>query len=762
MAKRHPFRAFNGGEITPSLYSRAELAPFQTGVAVCRNYQVLPTGALENRPGTEYVLETKDSSKASRLIDFEYSAEQTIMLEVGDQYIRFHTDGATIVETAVAISAITQASPGVFTTATHGYSIGEWVFLTGIVGPDELNNRFFIVNTVPTTETLTLTKLDGTVLDTTSLTAYASGGTMARVYEIATPYLEADLFALHYTQDNDVMTFTHPSYQQRELARIGGTNWTLTTLAFTAGISPPTGLAMVASGGGPTDYFYKVTAIGESELEESIASAAVNDVNDLSIIGRTNRLTWNAVTGALRYKIYGTSNEGVYGYMGETEGLSFIDNNILPDQTRTPPVARDPLVGAGNYPAAVEYFDQRRIFAGTENDPQTLFATRIGLDSSFHYSIPSRDDDSIIVKLKARKVHQIRHLVPLEDLIVLTSSGAFKVDSASSDSVITPTTIRAKPNEHIGCNNVQPVLTKASAFYVQALGSNIRQINYEFSANSYISKDQSILARHLFKNYTISDMAYSRGPESVVWAVRSDGMLLGQTFLPEHQVEGWHRHDTEEAAGFFESVAVKQEGEEDVPYFVVRRVINGRTVRLIERLRSRNFAVTDDAFFVDCGKTYSGTATTTISNLHHLEGKTVSILGDGAVLPRQLVTDGEITLPVAVTKAQVGLRITAQIQTLPLIMSLDLSNFGDMVNINRVLLRVNESSSILVGPTLNKLREQKIRTTEVYGAEPDLKTGILATRVDGDWDEEGQIWIQQTNPLPSTVVAMLLEPVIAD
>lgn len=764
--RRYPFRAFNGGELTPGLYSRAELAPFQTGVAVCRNFQVLPHGALENRQGTRYVLETKDSSKVSRLIDFEYSAEQTIMLELGDQYMRFHDDAGTVLEAEVAITAITQADPGVFTSVAHGLSADEWVYISAVVGMTEINGRFFIVNTVPTADTFTLKELDGTVLYTSALTAYTSGGTFERVYEIATPFLEADLFDIHYAQDADLMTFTHPDYTSQELVRTAATNWSISAESFTPTATAPLGLGVVGTGGDTAvTHYYKVTTLLEDTLEESVATTAVSVANDLTFRGAKNTLTWNTVTGAERYKIYSTSNDGVYGYIGETEDNgggteTFIDRNILPDTTRTPPIARDPFSGADNYPGTVAYFDQRKVYGGTTNDPQSLFATRIGIDNNFHYSIPSRDDDSIIVKLKAQKIQQIRHLMPLDDLIVLTSSGVFKIDSAASDSVMTPTTIRSKTSEHIGAANTQPVLTKSSGFYVQALGSTVREVKYEFTNNGYTSIDHSILAEHLFKSYTIADMAYSRGPEPIIWAVRSDGTLLGETVVPEHEVKGWHRHDT--VGGEFESVAVKQEGNEDVPYFIVKRTIDGRDVRYIETFASRQFDDLEDGFFVDCGLTYDGASTTSITNLNHLEGQTVAVLGDGAVLPQQVVTDGAITLPVAVEKAQIGLPITAQIQTLPLVYAQDLSNFGGMVNINRVFLRVISSSGVKVGPKLTKLRERKPRSDEVYGTPPDTVTGIIHTRIDGDWDEEGQIWIQHDSPLPLTVAAMLLEPATSD
>ena len=146
---------------------------------------------------------------------------------------------------------------------------------------DRTERSLLYVNTVPTTETFTLSELDGTVLDTSALTAYVSGGTVARVYEIATPYPEADLFDLHYTQDADVMTFTHPSYVVHELARSAAASWAITASAFAPIATPPTGLAVVGTGGDTAvTHYYKVTTVLNTGLEESIASSAVNVAND--------------------------------------------------------------------------------------------------------------------------------------------------------------------------------------------------------------------------------------------------------------------------------------------------------------------------------------------------------------------------------------------------------------------------------------------------------------------------------------------------
>src|SRR5688572_6650887 len=236
---RQLLRSFAGGEITPELFGRLDLDKFQTGLARAKNFRILPHGPVQNRAGFQYVLETKDSTKASRLIPFVWSVDQTMHLEFGDQYVRFHTLGSTLLETGLTITGITQANPGVLTYTGADPSNGQWMYLSGIVGMSQLNGRFVkVANVNAGANTFELTDIHGGAnINTTSYPAYISGGTTARVYEVATPFLEAHLFDLHFTQSADVLTITHPSYAPRELRRVGATNWTLTTASFTPAIA---------------------------------------------------------------------------------------------------------------------------------------------------------------------------------------------------------------------------------------------------------------------------------------------------------------------------------------------------------------------------------------------------------------------------------------------------------------------------------------------------------------------------------------------
>lgn len=89
-------QSFNGGEIADSMFSRVTDSKYQSGLAKCRNFLVEPQGPIVSRPGFQHVNSVKDSTKPPRLIPFTFAADQTLVLEFGEKYIRFHTMGQTV------------------------------------------------------------------------------------------------------------------------------------------------------------------------------------------------------------------------------------------------------------------------------------------------------------------------------------------------------------------------------------------------------------------------------------------------------------------------------------------------------------------------------------------------------------------------------------------------------------------------------------------------------------------------------------------
>lgn len=721
-------RSFAGGVITPELFGRIDLTKFQTGLADCENFIILPHGPAANRPGFEFVNEVKTSAKATRLIPFAYSTTQTYALEFGDQYIRFYTQGGQLLTGAVTgwLTATAYAVGDIRSNAGTNYYCAT-AHTSGVFATDLAASKWVALT--------------------------------ADIVEVPSPYLEADLFNLHFVQSADVLTIVHLSYAPRELRRLGAVNWALTTIAFAPTISAPTGLsAASAPASGSTVNYYKVTAVASDGLEESVASSADDATNDLSVSGNKNTLTWTAVSGAVRYNVYKQKNGGVYGYIGQTDSATagFVDNNITPDVSTVPPEAQTPFTGAGNYPGAVSYFEQRRCFAGTTNKPQNLWLTRSATESNMNYSIPTQDNDAIVVKVAAREANTIRHLVPLSDLVLLTSGGEWKCSSGSADA-LTPTTIQIKPQSYQGASNVQPIVTGNSILYATDRGSRVREVSYSWEAQSYKTVDASIMAPHFFDGYSIVDMAYMRSPYQVLWCVRRDGTLLGLTYVPDQQVLAWHEHTT---AGDVESVCVIAEGDEDVLYAVIKRTIDGSDVRYVERLHSRQFTDLEDAFFVDSGLTYSGAAAATITGLDHLEGEDVVALADGAVVTGLTVTSGSITLPAAATPVHIGLPITAQLETLPIALEMQGFGQGRVKNVNTAFMRVYRSSGIKIGPGTDKLVEYKQRTSEPYGSPPALKSDEIEVVLSPSWSRGGQVVVQHDTPLPLTVVSLSFDVAI--
>lgn len=231
----HAFTAMNAGELSPLLDARVDKEFYGVGLKTCLNMIPLTQGPAAMRSGLQYVKEVKTSANRTALIRFQFGLTQAYAIEVGDQYFRFYKDHAVITATATNITGITKANPGVVTSNAHGLSNGQKVLISGVVGMVEVNNREFTVAGA----TANTFQLSG--VDTSSYTTYASGGTVARIIEISTPYTLADLFdsagvlQLSFAQSADTLYIAHGSYAFRKLTRSSHTSWTLSTVTLVNG-----------------------------------------------------------------------------------------------------------------------------------------------------------------------------------------------------------------------------------------------------------------------------------------------------------------------------------------------------------------------------------------------------------------------------------------------------------------------------------------------------------------------------------------------
>lgn len=424
-----------------------------------------------------------------------------------------------------------------------------------------------------------------------------------------------------------------------------------------------------------------------------------------------------------------------------------------------------------SYPQCSTYYQQRQVFAATQAKPQTLWFSGVGAFNNMAVSQPTRDSDAITRALTGRQVNEIRHLVTAgSSLLVMTSGAEWRCWPGPSAAALTPSSCSTVPQTAYGSSHVPPVETGNALLFIQERGSRVRELRFDVLQEQYQAADMSVLASHLFGDsgpsdsggqHTIEEWAFAEEPFRIVWAVRSDGTLLGFTYMREHEVHAWHVHETD---GIVESVACIAENGADAVYLIVRRTVDGQTKRYLERLAERRFATPADAWFVDCGLAYSGTPVSSVSGLGHLEGRTVAILGDGSVMAPRVVNGGTVALDQPCSKVIVGLPYEAELETLNLELPAGVGSGGGTVQgrmkkIGRVTVRVKDSRGLEIGVDPGALQEVKQRGVEPLGAALSPFTGDWAVTVPGEWNREGRIMVRQRWPLPCTVLDLIAEVV---
>lgn len=347
--------SFNSGEWAPALNARVDLQKYHSGAALLRNFFIDYRGGATARGGTRYILQTK-STGTVRLIPFQASFSVSYVLEFGQGYLRFYNNGAPVLESPTTISGATQANPGVIHDVAHGYATGDWVFVQNIVGMTQLNGNYYIVVKTDA-DHYSLTDLNGVAINTSTFTAYISGGTAQRVYTIISPYQANELKQIKFIQDVNILILTHPNYTPYSLTLNSATNWTLNPITFGSTIPAPIGLGVGSTlAAGTVNYAYIITAVDINGQESEVSAfATLSNVQDIRTTSGTNAVSWAAVTGAVSYNVYKAEPRyttpvpagSQFGFAGNCTGTNFTDSNISQDFSQGPPIAQNPFFGSG-------------------------------------------------------------------------------------------------------------------------------------------------------------------------------------------------------------------------------------------------------------------------------------------------------------------------------------------------------------------------------------------------------------------------------
>jgi hypothetical protein len=809
---------FTSGEVSPILNGRVDVERYFNGAQEVQNLIVRPQGGLTRRSGLRFINEAKFADRVCRLVRFEFSTTQAYILEFGHEYIRVYKDGGIVedpVGTPVEIATPYQESelstlyfaqsadvlyichPNHQTRTLSRTSHVDWTLDTFISldGPylDEHDgDTQIVVSNVVDRATITSTANDFVVGDVGDYLEYDSAdGT--KTLALVTAFTDARTITVQ-PLENVVEELEPEVVGDTVTATVAGTYQVSHAVFDTTFTNYWLRIDSGSTGYNAAERWRKCTSYSDKTAARDAINIGAAVTIVVPAVGGTLTLTSRTITATLT----ASANVWVTSDVGRVFRMKFGDKNVWAKVTAyvSTTVVQVELGGpmplkerngdeylsdgktklwrngawseSTGWPSCVVFHEQRLFFANTNNQTQTIWGSKSGDYENFapteEDSIVS-DDNAVTYTIASNTVNEIRWLDSGPSLLIGTVGGEWQLKASSISEPITPTNVSITPQTAYGSLEIQPIRVGPAVIFAQRSGTSMREFVYQFESDSYQASDLNIVSEHLFKVHgTISGYAYQQVPDSIIWAYTSTGVLCSLTYVKDQQVYAWARHVIGGTNAVVESIASIPSGSSDEVWVAVRRTVNGAIVRYVERLDGLFRSVsgtTDktDAFFVDSGLTYSGAAATVITGLTHLEGETVSVLADGAVVPDKVVSGGQITLTTAATKVHAGLAFTSILHTLPPEGGGDAGTAqGKVKRVHGLTIRVFETIGFKHGPTLASLRERSFRgLTDAMDDSPALFTGDVSFKLNQSYEKDADYYVVQDTPYPLTVLAVMPE-----
>ncbi|MBR8460778.1 hypothetical protein KDW07_26925 [Burkholderia dolosa] len=746
--------SFDAGELSPLLGARVDLAKYPNGCKVMENFIATVQGPAIRRGGKRFVAAVKDSSKQAWLLPFIVSDGIAYMLEFGDHYVRFYVNRGQLVNAGVPVELATPYALADLTTEDGTFAIratqsADTMYLFHGAYPTQK-----LLRTTATTFELHAVTFVGGPFATVNIdnnvkvqaSAQIGNVTLTATADIFRPSDVGTLFYLEQEDNSFVKPWVvHQKIAVGDLRRVDNRVYVCTQI----GTQTP----QVTGAETPTHTIgrrWDGTGQDESTLDE-----------------------WGSVGAEWEYQHSGYGTVLITGFTDARHVTGTVTTNDPTD----PCMLSNTVVSAGTYKWA------RSLFNSTDGFPQmgTFWRNRLCLmrDRWLAMSVSAdfevfktkdadqqTDDSAIVQQLNARQLNKLAWMVESDSLLIGMTGDEWVVGPANASQPVSATNLNAARRTSYGSKRLQPVQVGGTIMFVQKAGRKLRDFKYDFSSDNYVSTDVTKIADHVTRgrsgtNNGIMSLCYQQEPHSIVWAARADGQLIGCTYDEEagrSDVYGWHRHP--DANGFVECVASMPapDGASDDLWVIVRRRINGQTVRYVEYLNPtlQDDESSSEAFYVDAGISYRGAPATTINNLGHLEGVTVAVLTDGAVHPLRTVSGGSISLEWPASIVHIGVPTKCRIQTMQL--NAGAANGtaqGKTKRVANVVTRFSRSLGGAVGPTFNDDDLEQMNFRKPSNA-MDRAVPLFDGDMESDWrgGYEGQSWIcyQNDQPLPVTLL----------
>lgn len=657
--------AFNGGEWSPFTDPRLDLEKYRNACRLLRNMRPTVYGGAFSRAGT--VFQGEAGSKV-RLVEFEFNVTTTLVLEFGDNTLRFWTTGDT---PGLVDDPDSPGDPYEVVTPWGEGDIFQLQFaqqndVVVIVHPDHpphILTRLASTNDDWSLEEIPIEwpALLDERFDGISLEAAATFGTGVAL-EASSPLFEDGHVGSYWVIKHRRID---PSVDLALDATAGATTsalfvlgeWTATVEVSTGGTWDSKAVVQRSYDGNTWETLRVVVSNGS-------VSQTVTGIELEPCFLRLRKVVHTGTPPAAGNFTLQANDPDHYGIVQIT---SVTDPENATVDIHFPLASTDPTErwqepawsGVRGYPRTVSFHEQRLMFAGTRTRPQTIWGSVI--DDYYNFRTGSDDDLGLNLTLASDASNAIQWLASQESLVIGTSGSEWVLGARDTTRSLTPSNAAVKRQTNYGSSYLQAKIVQDAVLFVQRNAKRMREFVYTFERDGYSAQDLTLLAEHITQGGVVQ-MAVQNNPETIVWMVTGEGKLLGLTYERGQNVAGWFAYET---IGKFESVAVVSgQGDEDEIWVSVQRVIDGETVRYIERFQPDRMAKLRDKdqpaiVCTDSSVIYEGPSTTTITGLDHLEATEVAVLAGGAPHPNRTVLGGQIELQFEAEKVIVGLPFEA-------------------------------------------------------------------------------------------------------
>ena len=746
--------AFTTGEVSPDVSSRFDLEQYKSALLEAENVVIRPYGAVAKRQGSQYVGQVKYSDKPTRLFEFTTNTNNSFMLEFGDKYIRVWNYGIY-----TGIEVTTPFTSDILFDLNCNQS-GDVMFICSGKYPIQTLSRYSDTDWRMSTYKLTEQPYDEINTDN-GHTLTVNGDTITSTKDLFTQDMVGSVIqiayyveAVHTKSAGEVVEKKVKRYMQAQTIEKTYNNINYNVGAFstdtelswkftTHGTWEGTVKLQISNNDGQTwkDYRtytskndYNVTDTGKIEAGarlkyvSDIKSGSVNC--DLSIMPFTQYgiVEIKSVTDAKNAKV-----------------------NVLNGIKEGEPSYQWKL-GSWNrgrgYPKLCTFYQDRFVVAATDSKPNFIWFSRTGDYPNFGVEKVEgtiTDDSAITLPVINRKMCEIRHLVPANDLIILTSGNEWIV---RGDKTITPTNCNLKTQTQRGALSCEPQFIGNRCVFVQERGGTVRDMGYSYESDNYTGQDLTLFVKTLVKGHLAVTSAYAQDPDSIIYYVRDDGQLNCLTYIPEQKVYGWSHFVTNGKYRYVESVA---EGEQDTIYFVVDRVINNKSVKCIERSIPLYTEDNSDVF-LDCYVKVANSIKTDYINAPHLVGQMVDIVIDGQQMPSRVVPPtGVIKLDGKANVITVGLPYTTKIKIPSVEQQINDGTLqGRVATVSRVVLRMYKSFGGKVGRKFDRMDDITLPPNELFtGDKP-----VILPKMGINYSTDTSICIKHSDPFPFNLLSI--------